>query len=156
MRSARPASSRAHDALPVAVIVHASDGRTRLRFHAHRGAGDALGALANGLGKLGSVQAVEVRAMTGSLLVLHEGDFADIAQRAAAEGLFAVATAPAVESAPLALRRPLPALAALAFAGLGVRQLFGRHVLPPALTLFWYAASLVRELGGSEAQGDDE
>jgi hypothetical protein len=129
-----------------------------LRFAALRGGAAALEALARRIDALSGVRGSEVRPFTGSILVRHEGDFREVARRAAAEGVFQVdadgATSPAGSPA---VAHPVPAAVAVAFAGLGVMQLFDRRVLPPAITLFWYAASLAREAmaDGADAAGDE-
>jgi hypothetical protein len=131
--------------MPVAEVAHASAGRTRLRFSELRGSAAALEALAARLGKIAGVRATEVRPFTGSILVHHDGPFRDVARRAAGEGLFDLGDPPVRDARAPGIARPVPAAVAMAFAGLGVMQLFERRVLPPALTLFWYAASLARE-----------
>ncbi len=150
----RAASGRS---LPVATIAHASPGRTRLRLPAERDAPEALATLGAALARLAPVEAVEVRPFTGSLLVHHAGDFGEIARLALAEGLFEIEGAPprGQRSEPR-LAGGLASLTALAFTGLGVMQLFQNRVLPPALTLFWYAASLAREARDAEAAAHDE
>jgi hypothetical protein len=131
--------------MPVAEIAHASPGRTRLRFSDLRGSADALETLAARLGKIAGVCGTEVRPVTGSILVRHDGPFRDVARSATAEGLFDLGDPPVRDARAPGTARPVPAAVAIAFAGLGVMQLFERRVLPPALTLFWYAASLARE-----------
>ncbi len=42
----------------------------------------------------------------------------------------------------------VPALVGLAFGALGLLQVAEKRVLPPALTLFWYAAELARRAQG--------
>jgi hypothetical protein len=143
--------------MPLADVVHSSAGRTRLRFPELRGTAAPLEAVAARLGRIDGVHALEVRPFTGSILVRHDGPFLDIARRAAAEGLFHVDDSPVSDRSPAAIARPVPAAVAMAFAGLGVMQLFERRVLPPALTLFWYAASLAREAlaEGRDAAGEE-
>jgi hypothetical protein len=144
--------------LPLGAVVHASTGRTRLRFAELRGGAAALAALARRIDALSGVRGTEVRPFTGSILVRHEGDFREVARRATAEGVFQVADdRAALAVGSRAVAHPVPAAVAVAFAGLGVMQLFDRRVLPPALTLFWYAASLAREAmpDGTDASADE-
>lgn len=143
--------------MPVAEMAHASAGRTRLRFPELRGSAAALEALAARLGKIDGVRATAVRPFTGSILVRHDGPFRDLARRAAAEALFDLDDSPVREARSPAVGRPVPAAVAMVFAGLGVMQIFERRVLPPALTLFWYAASLARDAmtDASDAAGEE-
>jgi len=145
------------DPLPVAEIVHAIEGRTRLRFATRAGDTPFLSALAARLGALGLVRSVEVRVLTGSVLVLHDGPFGELANRAAADGLFTTVESAAPEAAigMAAVQHPVPAAGALLFGALGVMQLFEKRVLPPAITLFWYAASLAREMRAGNTSGPE-
>jgi hypothetical protein len=93
------------------------------------------------------IAAVDARAMTASLLLHHDGVAVEaLAAEAERAGLFIVAEVAASDAAATA--PSLPTLGAMAFGALGVMQLFNQRVLPPALTLFWYAATLARALDG--------
>lgn len=132
--------------LPLATLVHATAGRMRLRVASRRGDVAFFEACAARLGQLPGIAAVDARAMTASLLLHHEGVRVE-ALSAAAEraGLFIVAALE--EEAPAGFTLPpVPALGAVAFGALGVMQLFNKRVLPPATTLFWYAATLAKLL----------
>jgi hypothetical protein len=131
--------------LPLASVVHATASRTRLRVVSRRGDTAYFERCAAALAGLPGIAAVEGRAMTASLLVHHAdvalSSLAEIGERA---GLFIVAELE--ETVDDARLPPAPAMGALAFGALGVMQLFNQRVLPPALTLFWYAATLARSL----------
>ena len=124
---------------PAAFVAHASGERTRLRVPSRRGDAGYFAACAARLAEIDGVLAVTPRALTASLLVEHDGEFGAIADRARAAGLFAVQT-PDAEDDPV----PAPALPGLAgvLGALAVVQLFRQRVLPPAVTLLWYAAAV--------------
>jgi hypothetical protein len=106
--------------------------------------------VATGLSAIPGVSRAEVRPLTGSILIQHAGPVARIGIAAEQARLFVLANAHAPP-------KPTPTIAIsprlVAAAGLGVLtlwQLAQGQVLPPALTLGWYAASL----GGLLSNGD--
>lgn len=128
------------------VIVHRCDGRARLRFA--DGSKDVLtlAGLAAGLRELGGVIAVRARTGTGSVIVTHEGDFSAIAEDAARRQICVITEGPA--AGPNAFPTPLLPPAMIGAAGLvslAGLQLMRGHALPPAITLLWYAASLLAQ-----------
>lgn len=76
-------------------VIHQVPGRIRLRAADGEQAAEALAALMATLSGLEGVSACQMRPLTGSLIVQHEGDFAAIAEQAEAEGLFSLAETPA-------------------------------------------------------------
>jgi hypothetical protein len=124
---------------PAAFLAHASEGRARLRVPERRGDAGYFSSSAARLAQFEGVLAVTPRAVTASLVIEHEGDFAAIAERARALGLFALEPAPQEENP--AARLAAPRLAAV-LGALAVVQLLRQRVLPPAVTLLWYAAAL--------------
>jgi hypothetical protein len=124
-------------------------GRTRLRIAARRGDAPLFAAIATGLSTIPGVSRAEVRPLTGSILIEHGGPFTRIAAAAEKARLFVIANG---------LSPPRPTAAAVdpkivAAAGLGIFalwQLAQGHILPPAITLAWYAAGL----GGLLSNGD--
>ncbi len=132
--------------MPLATIVHATPTRLRLRVASRRGDTAFFEACAGRLAELRGVVAVDARAMTASLLVHHEDVPVEaLSESAERAGLFIV-VALADEPAEGLAMPPAPALGAAAFGALGVIQLFNKRVFPPALTLFWYAATLAKLL----------
>jgi hypothetical protein len=128
--------------LPLAYVAHAAAGRTRLRVPARQGDVEFFTACAARLAEIEGVLAVQPRALTASLLVEHDIDLEAIAEQARAAGLFTIAADPVEREAD---RAPaLPALAGL-LGTLAVVQLFRNRVLPPAITLAWYALALARD-----------
>jgi hypothetical protein len=110
-----------------------------VRVPERRGDVDYFSSSAARLAEFAGVLAVTPRAVTASLLIEHEGDFDAIAERARAAGLFALEPAPEEEG--VAPRQAIPGLAGV-LGALAVVQLFRQRVLPPAITLLWYAASV--------------
>jgi hypothetical protein len=126
-------------ALPVAYVAHAGAGRTRLRVPARQGDAGFFSACAARLAELEGVHAVRPRALTAGLLVEHEGGFEAIAEQASAAGLFRLGE-PELEGDA----QPALPIAAGVLGALAVLQVFRRQLLPPAITLLWYAAALAR------------
>jgi hypothetical protein len=110
-----------------------------VRVPERRGDVDYFSSSAARLAEFEGVLAVTPRAVTASLLIEHQGAFDPIAGRARAEGLFALEPAPHED--PPAPRLAVPGLAGV-LGALAVVQLFRQRVLPPAVTLLWYAASV--------------
>lgn len=123
-------------------LAHAMPGRVRLRLAGPGSAG--LEGLAATLSRRPGVLKVAFRMETGSLLILHDGRFRPELDPA----LRMVTRRPPAPSAPRRAK-PAPALGvgagemagAAAFSGLALLQMARGRVLPPALTLFWYAAT---------------
>ena len=76
------------DPLPIAEIVHAMPGRARLRIAARRGDAVFFASVATGLSTIPGVHKVEVRPLTGSVVILHSRPFARIATAAREARLF--------------------------------------------------------------------
>jgi hypothetical protein len=130
--------------LPLAYVAHATQGRIRLRVPARQGETDYFSECTARLAEIEGVLAVRPRALTASLLIEHDSAFETIVERVRAAGLFAIAEVGADRGPPPAGRPLAPAIAGV-LGVLAALQLFRNQVLPPALTLLWYAASLARE-----------
>jgi hypothetical protein len=149
------------DTLAKAELVHAMPGRARLRIASRRGDTAFLAEAATGLSAIMGVHKVEVRPLTGSILVHHGPSLARIGEAAAKAGLFEIAE-PASAAVPPASRQwaTLPADPRIAAAiGLGLVtlwQLSKGKLLPPALTLAWYTAHVAGAFptGGSLDQAE--
>jgi hypothetical protein len=129
--------------LPLAYVAHATRGRTRLHFPSREGDVEFFSDCSARVAEIQGVRWVRVRSLTASLVIEHDGAFDTIKEQARAAGLFTVVEtqrgSERAEAGPA-----LPPVAAV-LGGLAVMQLFRNHVLPPAITLLWYAASLARE-----------
>jgi hypothetical protein len=139
--------------IPTAEILHTIDGRTRLRFALQADASD-LAALAGRLLEIEGVIAVRARPLIGTVLVIHEGPFAPIATRAKSGNLFVLAAQPSGLGRSAMSPGAFPAAGAVAMGAIGVFQLFQERVLPPAVTLFWYALTLAREARAADQTTD--
>ena len=133
------------DDLPVAALVHSMPGRARLRIAERRGDTVFFAAIAIGLSALPGVYHVDVRPLTGSVVISHGPSIARIGAAAEQAGLFALTEA--AEEAEEAGDWPgLPIDPRLAITlGLGlvaVWQLLRGQIFPPAVTAAWYAAHL--------------
>jgi len=130
------------DVLPVAELVHAIAGRARLRIVRRRGDGVFFAAMASGLSTIPGVREVDVRPLTGSILVQHDASLEDIGAAARAARLFVLDDARSVTSpAPAAPLDPGTVIG-LGLGAVAVWQLLQGRILPPAITLAWYAATL--------------
>jgi hypothetical protein len=141
--------------LPAAHVVHQGRRRTRLRFAGRRGDEAFLRRLVDRLSALPDVTHVQAYPVTGSVLILHSAPSTALLDRAASAGLFKMAGArdgslPQLDMRSAAMTVPLVAAGVLsAFA---VSQLLRGRVLPPAVTLAWYAATLALPVLFAEAR----
>ena len=144
------------DTLPRAEIVHAMLGRTRLRIADQRGDRVFFASVATGLSTIPGVRKVDVRPFTGSILIHHAASFASIGTAAETSRLFVLTNASSVPP-------PTPAMPIhpkmVVAAGLGIFalwQLTRGRILPPAITLAWYATRLTGLLLNGDSADDGE
>lgn len=129
--------------LPAAEISHAMPGRTRLRISDRRGDAAFFASIASGLSALPGVHKVEVKPLTGSVLVQHWGALDMLSVAAKDAGLFAVGEPPPPEpEAETEVELDPKLLFALALGALSLWQMSREKFFPPALTLLWYATNL--------------
>jgi hypothetical protein len=143
-----------------ALLVHSIQGRARLRFPEQRGQQEFFSSIANALTKLGAVLEVRASPDTGSVLVVHTGDFSAILAAAQKRGLFEVATPPPPLASLRQLRNVIDSVddrvakqtgdtfsvGKLVFMGLlgaGIFQAKNGHLLPAGLTLFKHALEIM-------------
>jgi len=156
-------------------LTHRIDGRARIKLPERRGDAPHFAKVAEELRALPGVVDVQANALTGGLLVLHEGPLEPILTQARSKRLFEVnANQPAAPPVAERLRRQLGKLsgelrqdtggesdlASLIFLVLmvgAIIQLLRGNFLAPAVSLLWYALSAVLLLpglgGGQEAAG---
>lgn len=134
-----------NSSLPSAVVVHTLAGRTRLRIEARRGDDDFFASIATGLSAIQGVDQVEVRALTGGVLIQHHLPLAQIAEAAERARLFSVAGFAAARPRFAAVPDPRTMVAA-GLAAFALLQVFRGRILPPAITLALYAATIGRLL----------
>jgi hypothetical protein len=138
--------------LPLAEIVHTMAGRTRLRIEARRGDDAFFASIATGLSSLQGVGHVDVRALTSSVLIRHHAPWAQVAEAAARARLFVLDGAAVRQAYDRTQALDARAIAAIGLGAFALFQLVQGRVLPPAITLAFYAASLGGLLrGGPEA-----
>lgn len=141
-------------------IAHQLPGRVRLRPSGQNLTADELTRLTEAIASLPGVIACIGRLVTGSLIVEHEGDFAGIAEEAAAQALFELVEAPAPKSVRLTAEEGLTyadlrlrelsngqfdlrsALGTLIL-GLAVLQLARGQIVGPAMTLLLQSIDLL-------------
>ncbi len=143
-------------------VTHQAPGRVRLRFPAQRRDEAFFHETAASLREIDGVDGVEVNPRLGSMLIRHSRSWPELAAAAEAAGLFAVRTPvpaaiPEVDdraracgfAADTFLRRQtggalgLGGSAVLGLFILGLVQLARGNITVPAITFFWYAASIV-------------
>jgi hypothetical protein len=157
-------------------VAHASPARTRLSFPDLKGQEDALGALCAALRALAGVHSAEARALTGSVIIAHDGSTEDLVRAASEARVFAVRQPPE-QPGPHAeavawkawldesLRDTVGpginvrTIAGLAFLAMALRQLAAGSIMPPAATALWLGVSLLLAANpqpGLHAEGDGE
>jgi len=118
---------------------------------------EALSALMSAIMQLPDVVSVDGRFLTGSVIVRHQAaDFETLRQTAEEAGVFVVKQAAEVRGQDpvqgLFNFGKLP-IAAMLF--LGIYQVTRGSLLPPALTLAWYATELIRQADNKSSDHTD-
>jgi hypothetical protein len=130
------------DALPFAEPIHAISGRTRLRIEERSGDGVFFASIATGLSAIRGVSHVDVRPLTGSIVIHHAAPLARIGLAAEEARLFVIADALSLPVSPPAVAIDPKIVVALGLGLFSIWQLAQGRVLPPAMTIAWYAAAL--------------
>jgi hypothetical protein len=128
--------------LPAAEVAHAMPGRTRIRLPHHRGDAAFFASVASGLSSLPGVLGVETRPLTGSVLIGHFSPLDDLGDAARRAGLFELRPEPVSAAAKATVDFDPRLVVALALAALALWQISREKIIPPALTLLWYASHL--------------
>jgi hypothetical protein len=141
------------DDLPIARLVHTMPGRARLRIAERRGDEAFFAAIATGLSALAGVYHVEVRPLTGSVVIAHGPPVGRIGAAAEQAGLFVLdeTIEEAAEWPDLSIDAKTAATVGLGL--VAVWQLLRGQIFPPAVTAAWYAAHLA---GFSAFAGDHD
>lgn len=139
---------RARPEPPLARLASVAPGRVRLNLGPAGRDPARAAALARETVLLPGVVSAAANPLTGSLLLRFRGEAGTVFAAAARQGLFRVDTTPQRPAAPA---RAAP-IAAAALGLLAAVQALRGAILPPAVTLLWYAASLARR--GDDRAGD--
>jgi hypothetical protein len=157
--------------LPEAYLSHLTGERLRIKIPSKKGNTAYFLSLKDQLSqfsKLPGVQKIEVNPLTGSILVLHTLDLKtldvqSIAQYTEINGLFRLKL-PVTDQTPASLKLgetlsrmntkikgftggeiDISTLGILGFLGVAIFQMRRGHVMIPAITALWYAATLLKE-----------
>jgi cation transport ATPase len=151
--------------LAAAAIAHSAGGRTRFKIPARRRDAEYFSAVERELRSAPKVERVEVNPITGSVLVHHRSSVGEVCAHAEKAKLFQASASPD-RPHDLLLQRAssmdrqvqdltgqsvdLRSLALVLLLGVGLFQLLRGQFAAPALTVFWYAATLYT-LSGRDA-----
>jgi GAF domain-containing protein len=159
---------------PRATVVHAIDGRIRLRIPELRGNARYFEAASDVLRRCPEVEQLSVNSTTGSILVVHRGPTSDILDFAREHRLFEIAEAAdlglpserlgaAVDSITDRVDRSvrqatrnsgdLRVILFLALAAASAIQFVRGHVLPAGIVLAAYAMAVLPSRGGARQPG---
>ncbi|SON53940.1 hypothetical protein HDIA_0399 [Hartmannibacter diazotrophicus] len=138
------------------VLMHSMPGRSRLKVPSSKGQLLLMAAAAMKLKQIPAVKEVTPRPATGSLVVSHPGAGPLSAQDLEAVGLALIGAPPAAPSFSAVRRLEPVKVGAAAMTALAFYQMSKGRALPPALTLLWYAASLITTGLHSPAETDNE
>jgi hypothetical protein len=144
--------------LPVAVVAHSARGRTRFKVAARRYDAQYFATVEQQLPNAPDVERVEANPITGSVLVHHRGPAEALYTYAENNELFRVSTLADRASNLLRQRGRLldrqlreltgeyldvRSLTFIALVSIGLVQAVRGQFAGPALTIFWYAATLL-------------
>jgi len=167
--------------LPEAYIAHVSQGRMRIKIPSRKGDRTFFSALKDKLpesSEIPGIQRIEMNPTTGSVLVIYDPDYkmpdlTVVTSFLEQQGLFKLG-ATGNNSEPPVSRNiaktfqgvnqkltgftsgeiDLQSLAVLGLLGLGLIQLSRGQVMIPAVSAFWYAATLLKD--SSKKNGDQQ
>lgn len=148
--------------LPAAHLSHTTAGRARIRIPSKRGETGYFLSLKQQLSICPGVNELVANSQTGSMLITHTVSMGEIAEYAERHGLFQLDSGSANRSFPVIVEisdsfKTLDKgvnklsgggidIASLAFLGLismAIAQMRKGHILPPGITLLWYALSIL-------------
>ena len=154
--------------LPAAVVAHSARGRTRFKISARRRDAQYFVTVEQQLPKAPEVERVQANPITGSVLVHHRGPAEALYTYAERNDLFRV-SAQADRASDLLRQRgksldrqlrdftgeylDARALTFIMLVSIGMAQAIRGQFAGPALTIFWYAATL---LNGSDGDSSAE
>jgi hypothetical protein len=97
---------------------------------------------ATGVSAIPGVHKVDVNPFTGSILILHERSLKDVGIAAAEASLFTIGNANPAPITPPAIAIDPKLVVGAGLGVLALSELINGRIMPPAITLAWYAASL--------------
>jgi hypothetical protein len=155
--------------LPAAQLRHRIPGRVRIKIQAKRGDVAYFTQVRERLSGFAGIHSLETNPITGSLLIQHAVDLESVARFAEEQDLFRLTTFYPPATVPIKywinnnLREldrglrylsgeviDLASLIFLALFGLAIQQALEGNVMAPAITLFWYALTLLPVLIAKE------
>jgi hypothetical protein len=152
--------------LPVAVVAHSARGRTRFKIPARRRDAQYFAAVEQRLPKAPDVEQVQANPITGSVLVHHGGPAEALYTYAEKNDLFRVSTQ-ADRASDLLRQRgksldqqlreftgeylDVRSLTFIMLVSIGLVQALRGQFAGPALTIFWYAATLLEGSDGDSS-----
>jgi hypothetical protein len=144
--------------LPVAFVAHAAPGRTRFKIPARRRDGQYFATVEQRLPKAPDVEQVQTNPLTGSVLIHHRGSPEALHKYAEEQELFRVSTLGERASRLLAQRGKsldrqlreltgeyfdLRSITLIMLVSIGMVQVLRGQLVGSALTIFWYASTLL-------------
>jgi hypothetical protein len=151
---------------PAGVLVHDSPGRVRLRVNERVGDRAWFERVVRALAACPGVRRVSGSPLTGSLLILHDGEFAAVARYAESESLFELVAAKRPQPfahmenevqrldgtlrAATGQRWGVSGLAFYGLVGASLWQLVQGRVLPPSITLAFQALTVFKQAAEAE------
>jgi hypothetical protein len=155
--------------LPSAHVKHRIPGRVRIKIQARRGDVAYFTQVRERLSDFAGIHSLETNPITSSLLIRHAVDLESVARFAEEQGVFRLTTLYPPTTVPIKywinnnLREldhglryisgeviDLAGLIFLALFGLAIHQALEGNVMAPAITLFWYALTLLPVLIAKE------
>jgi hypothetical protein len=97
---------------------------------------------ATGVSAISGVHKVDVNPFTGSILILHERSLKDVGIAAAEASLFTIGNANPAPITPPAIAIDPKLVVGAGLGVLALSELINGRIMPPAITLAWYAANL--------------
>jgi hypothetical protein len=131
--------------LPFAEVVHASEGRTRLRVASRREDAAYFASIAAGLTAIRGVSDVKATPLTGSIVIFHDQPLSVIGAEAERRGLFSVADGSAATSATVPALEAYVNPRTAAVVGLGLIalwQIYREKYFPSALSVAIHALAM--------------
>jgi hypothetical protein len=139
------------ETIPAAHVTHAIANRTRLRIPSRRGDRVFFASLATTLSIMPGIQRVTVQPVTGSVLLEHTKRLPKLLQAAQEAQLFKISESWQQPEPSQSTELDPKLLIGIGMGVFALWQLTQGRILPPAMTLGWYAASAAGLLSNHDA-----